>query len=84
MTDLQHRAHAESFGAVATEYDRARPSYPDELLDEIERLTHRRLCGADVLDVGAGTGIATRLLHARGLASPRLSRAPGWPPGCTP
>ncbi|MDH6111183.1 SAM-dependent methyltransferase [Kitasatospora sp. MAP12-15] len=66
VTDRQLRAHAESFGAVAAEYDRARPSYPQELLDEIERLTGRPLHGADVLDVGAGTGIATRLLHARG------------------
>ncbi|MDH6137303.1 SAM-dependent methyltransferase [Kitasatospora sp. MAA4] len=66
MTDSQLQAHAESFGAVAAEYDRARPSYPAQLFDEIERLTGRPLKGADVLDVGAGTGIATRLLHERG------------------
>lgn len=66
MTDSQLQAHAESFGAVAAEYDRARPSYPQELFEEIERLTGRPLKGADVLDVGAGTGIATRLLHERG------------------
>ncbi len=66
MTDIQLRAHAESFGAVAAEYDRARPSYPAELFDEIERLAGRPLHGADVLDVGAGTGIATRLLRERG------------------
>jgi SAM-dependent methyltransferase len=65
MTDV-HRKHAESFGAVAAEYDAARPSYPDALFDEIERLTGRPLKDADVLDVGAGTGIATRLLTARG------------------
>ncbi|PYC87854.1 SAM-dependent methyltransferase [Streptomyces tateyamensis] len=66
MTDLQHLAHANSFGAVAAEYDRARPSYPPALFEEIERLAGRPLAGADVLDVGAGTGIATRLLHGRG------------------
>ncbi|MFG3226449.1 class I SAM-dependent methyltransferase [Kitasatospora sp. NPDC048194] len=60
------RELAESFGAVAPEYDRARPGYPDELFDELERLWGRSLQGARVLDVGAGTGIATRLLAARG------------------
>ncbi|KDN84936.1 class I SAM-dependent methyltransferase [Kitasatospora cheerisanensis] len=64
MSDLQ--AHANSFGAVAAEYNAARPSYPDALFDELERLSGRPLTGADVLDVGAGTGIATRLLAGRG------------------
>ncbi|MER7750648.1 class I SAM-dependent methyltransferase [Kitasatospora sp. NPDC097643] len=57
---------ARSFGAVAAEYDRGRPGYPVELFDEVERLSGRSLKGARVLDVGAGTGIATRLLAARG------------------
>ncbi|WP_354641181.1 class I SAM-dependent methyltransferase [Kitasatospora camelliae] len=65
MTDLQ-QAHALSFGPVAAQYDAARPSYPAELFDELERLAGRPLKDADVLDVGAGTGIATRLLAARG------------------
>ncbi|MET8629423.1 methyltransferase domain-containing protein [Kitasatospora sp. NPDC004669] len=60
------RELAESFGSVAAEYDAARPSYPDELFDELERLWGHGLKGARVLDVGAGTGIATRLLAARG------------------
>ncbi|WP_327678188.1 class I SAM-dependent methyltransferase [Kitasatospora sp. NBC_00458] len=60
------RELAASFGGVAAEYDRARPSYPDELFDELERLSGRSLKGARVLDVGAGTGIATRLLAGRG------------------
>ncbi|MFE6866106.1 class I SAM-dependent methyltransferase [Kitasatospora sp. NPDC057692] len=60
------RGLAESFGGVAAEYDRARPSYPQELFDELERLSGRGLRGARVLDVGAGTGISTRLLAARG------------------
>ncbi|MFB6888700.1 class I SAM-dependent methyltransferase [Kitasatospora sp. NPDC056327] len=67
MTDLQEfRKLAESFGSVAAEYDRARPSYPQELFDGLERLAGRSLRGARVLDVGAGTGISTRLLAARG------------------
>ncbi|MGW4384060.1 methyltransferase domain-containing protein [Kitasatospora sp. NPDC004531] len=61
-----HHAHASSFGPVAAQYQAARPSYPPALLDELERLSGRPLHGADVLDVGAGTGIATRLLAGRG------------------
>ncbi|MFF2075509.1 class I SAM-dependent methyltransferase [Kitasatospora sp. NPDC058162] len=67
MTDYQnYRELAVSFGAVAAEYDRGRPGYPAELFDTVERLWGRGLKGARVLDVGAGTGIATRLLAARG------------------
>ncbi|GAA1221596.1 class I SAM-dependent methyltransferase [Kitasatospora nipponensis] len=66
MTDGRHQAHASSFDTVADAYDRARPSYPDALFEAVERLAGRPLRGADVLDVGAGTGIATRLLQARG------------------
>ncbi|WP_035847857.1 class I SAM-dependent methyltransferase [Kitasatospora azatica] len=77
MTDYQLKVHAESFGAVAAEYDRARPSYPIELLDTIEELTGRPLKGATVLDVGAGTGIATRLLRARGALVTAVEPSPG-------
>jgi len=49
------------FHEVVDEYDRARPSYPAEVFDALEPLTGRR-----VLDGGAGTGIATRALQARG------------------
>lgn len=57
---------ARSFGAVAATYDAARPGYPPQLFDTVERLAERPLRGARVLDVGAGTGISTRLLEARG------------------
>jgi SAM-dependent methyltransferase len=53
------------FDAVVDAYDAARPAYPDELYDAIERLG-RPLSGAFVVEVGAGTGIATRGLTARG------------------
>ncbi|KJK56284.1 class I SAM-dependent methyltransferase [Saccharothrix sp. ST-888] len=66
MTASIWRDRAASFGAVAADYDAARPSYPDALFDEIERLGGRLLSGSVVLDVGAGTGIATRLLAGRG------------------
>lgn len=49
-----------SFEPAAEEYDAARPSYPAGVFDTLGALT-----GLRVLDVGAGTGIATRTLLAR-------------------
>lgn len=57
------RARAESFGAVAADYDRYRPTYPDLLMDDLVALRART-----VLDIGCGTGKAATLLAARGLA----------------
>jgi SAM-dependent methyltransferase len=53
------------FDAIAEEYDEVRPDYPAELYDAIEQVAGP-LGGADVLDLAAGTGIATRELTARG------------------
>ena len=55
------RGRAESFGELAERYDRARPSYPDGLLDELLRERPRR-----VLDAGCGTGKAGALFAQRG------------------
>lgn len=91
MTEARNfRELAQSFGGVAAEYDRGRPTYPDGLFDALERLAGRALKGARVLDVGAGTGIATRLLAARGadvvgvepnggMAAQFLASSPGLP-----
>jgi SAM-dependent methyltransferase len=55
------RRRAESFGAAADEYDRHRPRYPWPL---VAGLIDRR--GVQVLDVGAGTGIAATQLAEAG------------------
>ncbi len=53
------------FDPVAADYDAGRPGYPDGLFTALEDTTGP-LSGALVLDAGAGTGIATRQLTARG------------------
>ena len=51
-----------SFGVDADQYDRARPSYPTAAVDSVCEGTEVRR----VLDVGCGTGIASRLFLDRG------------------
>jgi SAM-dependent methyltransferase len=53
---------AESFGAGAELYDRARPRYPDVLIETIVASAP----GRNFLDVGAGTGITARQFQAAG------------------
>jgi SAM-dependent methyltransferase len=53
------------FGEVAGLYDRARPSYPSSLIDDLVTWAQP---GARALEIGAGTGKATRLLAARGIS----------------
>jgi SAM-dependent methyltransferase len=55
------RSRANSFGSAAARYDRHRPRYPAALIAD---LVDRQ--GITVLDVGAGTGIATAQLRAAG------------------
>jgi SAM-dependent methyltransferase len=56
------RQVAEGFGADAGRYDRARPTYPADLINRIIAASP----GRDVLDVGCGTGISARLFAAAG------------------
>ena len=51
------------FDEQAERYDRFRPTYPDALIDE---LLGPEPAGLDVLDVGCGTGIASRQMAERG------------------
>lgn len=62
MPDVITDARATSFGVVAREYDRWRPSYPVAAVDWLAPCAPAR-----VADVGAGTGKLTELLLARGL-----------------
>lgn len=62
MTTPSARERRGVFGEVADDYDRIRPGYPDQLVDDV-------LAAAGpgpVLEVGAGTGKATVAFAARG------------------
>ncbi|WP_299539409.1 class I SAM-dependent methyltransferase [uncultured Streptomyces sp.] len=59
-------ARALSFDLAAAQYAAARPGYPPVLYEAVEELAGRPLRGAVVVDVGAGTGLATRGLTGRG------------------
>ncbi|KOX03317.1 methyltransferase [Streptomyces sp. NRRL B-1140] len=56
---------AMSFGAVAAAYERFRPEYPVELSDLVTAYAGRPVRTA--LEIGAGTGKATRLFARRGV-----------------
>jgi SAM-dependent methyltransferase len=56
------RQVAESYGADTERYDRTRPRYPGEMVARIVAASP----GRDVLDVGAGTGIAGRAFQEAG------------------
>lgn len=54
-----------SFGSIADQYERYRLDYPDEVVEVVQHYAGRPLRSA--LEVGAGTGKATRLFAARGI-----------------
>jgi SAM-dependent methyltransferase len=57
----------ETFGSVAELYDRARPSYPAAVFDDLAELAGLER-GSRVLEIGPGTGKATVELARRGYA----------------
>jgi ubiquinone/menaquinone biosynthesis C-methylase UbiE len=60
------RRYGKVFDEVAAEYDRHRPTYPDELVDQACHVAGIG-SGDHVLEVGCGSGQLTRGLLARGL-----------------
>lgn len=61
MDSSGRAARRVSFGAAADMYERGRPPYPGEAVEWLVPTAARR-----VLDLGAGTGKLTRLIHERG------------------
>lgn len=55
-----------TFGAVAAAYEEFRPGYPDEVVERVLAYAERPVRRA--LEIGAGTGKATRVFAAAGIA----------------
>jgi SAM-dependent methyltransferase len=67
------RSYGRIFNEIAEDYDRHRPTYPDALLD---RACEGIAPGAEVLEIGCGTGQLTRSLLARGLRVTAMEPGP--------
>ena len=66
LPEATARRYGRVFDAIAAEYDRHRPAYPDELVDQACQVAGIGR-GDHVLEVGCGSGQLTRSLAARGL-----------------
>ena len=66
MAGSTARGYGRVFDEVAAEYDRHRPAYPDELIDQACQVAGLG-SGDHVLEIGCGSGQLTRGLLARGL-----------------
>ncbi|MDH6707194.1 SAM-dependent methyltransferase [Kitasatospora sp. MAA19] len=60
---MDRRERVKLYDQMADAYDRSRPSYPDDIIDDILGDSADTL---SVLDVGSGTGIASRQMAKRG------------------
>jgi SAM-dependent methyltransferase len=59
---------AGTFDSAAGDYDRARPTYPEELFDDLIELAGLEAGSSRLLEIGCATGTATRPLLERGFA----------------
>jgi SAM-dependent methyltransferase len=64
-----------TFGSVAEQYDRARPTYPAAVFDDLAELAGLEP-GSRVLEIGPGTGKATVELARRGYAVTGVELSP--------
>lgn len=82
-------ARALTFGSVAAAYECYRPGHPDALVAEVLAYAGRPV--ATALEIGAGTGKATRVFAAYGvqvtatepdaaMLAELRNRYPAWPP----
>lgn len=66
MRDERRTLRAQTFDEVAELYDQARPDHPEQLFDDLFALAEIPPGKSQILEVGCGTGQATRPLARRG------------------
>jgi ubiquinone/menaquinone biosynthesis C-methylase UbiE len=66
LPEATARSYGKVFDDIADEYDRRRPAYPDELIDQACQVAEIE-AGDQVLEIGCGSGQLTRALLARDL-----------------
>jgi SAM-dependent methyltransferase len=76
MASEERRQLGRVFDEVPELYDRVRPGYPDELFADLVAITGLRE-RSSVLEVGCGTGQATRSLAALGCSVTAVELGPG-------
>ncbi|HZR15580.1 MAG TPA: class I SAM-dependent methyltransferase [Acidimicrobiia bacterium] len=76
MTSADRHGLGRLFDEVPELYDRVRPAYPDELFADLVTITGTS-ARSSVLEVGCGTGLATRSLAAIGCAVTAVEPGPG-------
>ncbi len=79
MSHPHDRGLKTTFNQDAENYDRARPTYPEALFDDLVSMTGLGT-GAMVLELGCGTGQATVALAMRGYRSRAWSWGKTWRP----
>jgi ubiquinone/menaquinone biosynthesis C-methylase UbiE len=65
----QHLLKAGDFTGLANDYSQHRPDYCPSVLDALLGLLNKRVPDVDFIDVGAGTGIWTRMVYRKGVRS---------------
>jgi trans-aconitate methyltransferase len=70
-----HKPKTEPYKGIAAEYDKTRPSYPDELVRDVISKTNLSVNSA-ILEIGAGTGKATVQFAEKGFAIHAIELGP--------
>lgn len=66
---MEHSVKSGDYTGLASDYSRHRPDYCPSVLDALLGLLNKPVADVDFIDVGAGTGIWTRMVYARGVKS---------------